>query len=706
MSGHSSFEPNNAFLKWFESRLPIIGLIKASFVDYPTPRNLNYWWTFGGILSFMLVVQIVTGIVLVMHYTPNADLAFNSIETLMRDVNYGWLLRYLHSNGASMFFVAVYIHMFRGLYYGSYKAPREILWILGVIIYLLMMATGFLGYTLPWGQMSYWGATVITNFFSAFPFIGEPLVTWLWGGYAVGNPTLQRFFSLHYLLPFVIVGVVVLHVWALHVAGQNNPTGVEPKTPKDTVPFTPYATVKDAFFMAVFCLLYAWFVFYIPNYLGHADNYIPANPGVTPAHIVPEWYYLPFYAILRAIPNKLMGVLALFGSIVILAFLPWLDWSSVKSARYRPMYRVFFWIFVAVCLGLGWLGAMPPEGGYVTAARILTFWYFFHFIILMPLLGKIEKPKPLPNSISESVLKHKGAVASVLAAFLIGAGVLIGGGISPASAQEEHAHESPQPPREKWTFAGPFGHFDRAQLQRGFKIYREVCQACHSLSLVSFRNLAEEGGPEFSRAQAEAVAAEYKVKDGPNDQGEMFERSGRAADHFPPNFANEQAARAANGGAYPPDMSVLAKARTYERGFPWFLIDIVSQYQEQGPDYIAAILQGYKDPPAGFALPAGSNYNEYFPGHAIGMPQPLQDGQVEYTDGTPATLRNYARDVASFLVWAAEPHMEARKRTGFQVMIFLIVLAGLLYFTKKKVWHEVEKPREIASGQDPKATSM
>ena len=305
MSGHSTYQPQNAFMKWLERRLPIAGLVHSSFVAYPTPRNLNYWWTFGGILSFMLGAQIVTGIILVMHYTPHADMAFNSVEHIMRDVNYGWLLRYLHSNGASMFFVAVYIHMFRGMYYGSYKEPREVLWILGVILYLLMMATGFLGYTLPWGQMSFWGATVITNFFSAIPLVGESVVTWLWGGYAVGNPTLQRFFSLHYLLPFVIAGVVVLHIWALHVVGQNNPTGVEPKSEKDTVAFTPYATIKDGFFMACFCIVFAWFVFYVPNYLGHADNYIPANPAVTPTHIVPEWYYLPFYAILRAIPNKL-----------------------------------------------------------------------------------------------------------------------------------------------------------------------------------------------------------------------------------------------------------------------------------------------------------------------------------------------------------------------------------------------------------------
>ena len=412
MSGHSTYQPQSSFMKWMERRLPIAGLVHSSFIAYPTPRNLNYWWTFGGILSVMLGAQIITGVVLAMHYTPHVDYAFNSVEGIMRDVNYGWLLRYLHSNGASMFFVAVYVHIARGMYYGSYKEPREVLWILGVIIYLLMMATGFMGYVLPWGQMSYWGAVVITNLFSALPVVGESIVTWLWGGFAVGNPTLNRFFSLHYLLPFVIAGVVVLHVWALHVVGQNNPTGVEPKSDKDTVPFTPYATVKDSFLIVCFFLLFAWFVFYTPNYLGHADNYIPANPAVTPTHIVPEWYYLPFYAILRAIPNKLMGVLALGGSIVILAFLPWLDTSRVRSARYRPLFRQFFWIFIATVVGLGYLGAKPPEGGYVIAARILTIYYFAHFLIVLPLLGFFEKTKPLPNSISESVLKDGDVAAA------------------------------------------------------------------------------------------------------------------------------------------------------------------------------------------------------------------------------------------------------------------------------------------------------
>ena len=680
MSGTSSYQPQNAFLKWFERRLPILGLVHSSFIAYPTPRNLNYWWTFGGILSFMLGVQIITGIVLVMHYTPHVDMAFNSIEYMTRDVNYGWLLRYLHANGAAMFFLAVYVHIARGMYYGSYKAPREVLWILGVIIYLLMMATGFMGYVLPWGQMSYWAATVITNLFSAIPLVGEPIVSWLWGGYAVGNPTLQRFFSLHYLLPFVIAGVVVLHVWALLVAGQNNQAGVEPQSDKDTVPFTPYATVKDGFCIALFCIVYAWFVFYIPNYLGHPDNYIPANPGVTPTHIVPEWYYLPFYAILRSIPNKLIGVLALFSSILILAFLPWLDTSRVKSATYRPLYKQFFWIFIAVCIGLGWLGSKPPEGIYVWIARVFTAWYFIHFLIILPLLGLIETPRAVPHSIAEAVLKKgKAAAAVALLALTVGLAGLIG---SPTRAAAEEAET---PPALKWSFSGPFGTYDRAQLQRGFKVYHDVCQNCHSLKLLSFRNLAEPGGPGFTEAQVEAIASDYKVKD-LNDQGELVDRPGRPADHFPPPFENDAQARQVTGGALPPDMSVLAKARGYERGFPKFITDIFTQYQEGGPDYIVSIIKGYEDAPAGFTMPTGMQYNKMFPGHAIGMRKPLTDKQVDYTDGSPQTVDQYAKDVAAFMMWAAEPHLEVRKRLGFQVMIFLIVFSGLLYVTKKKVW--------------------
>ena len=408
MSGPSTYQPQNAFLKWFEARLPLGGLIHSSFIVFPNPRNLNYWWTFGGILAFMLVAQIITGVVLVMHYTPHTSLAFSSVEGIMRDVNYGWLLRYLHANGASMFFVAVYVHIFRGLYYGSYKAPREVLWILGMIIFLLMMATGFMGYVLPWGQMSFWGATVITNLFSAIPIVGETIVTWLWGGFSVDNPTLNRFFSLHYLLPFMIAGVVVLHIWALHIPGSNNPTGVSVKDNQDTLPFHPYFTVKDAFGLVVFLIVYMWFVFYLPNFMGHADNYTPANPLVTPAHIVPEWYFLPFYAILRSIPDKLGGVIAMFGAIAVLFVVPWLDTSKVRSANFRPLYRQFFWILVIVSIGLGYLGSRPAEGGYVIASRILTVYYFAHFLVILPLLGLFEKPKPLPASITESVL-GKGA---------------------------------------------------------------------------------------------------------------------------------------------------------------------------------------------------------------------------------------------------------------------------------------------------------
>ena len=410
-----SYEPQSKFMKWFESRLPVMGLLYPTAVTFPTPRNLNYFWTFGAILMVFLVIQLITGIVLAMHYTAHVAFAFESVEHIMRDVNFGWLLRYVHANGASMFFLAVYIHIFRGLYYGSYKAPREILWILGVVLLLLMMATAFMGYVLPWGQMSFWAATVITNLFSAIPLIGKEITQWMWGGFAVDNPTLNRFFSLHYLLPFMIAGVVVLHVWALHVTGQTNPTGIEVKSKTDTVAFTPYATIKDGFAAVVFFIVFAYFIFYMPNFLGHPDNYIEANPLKTPAHIVPEWYYLPFYAILRditfnigPIDSKLGGVLAMFGSIAVLFIVPWLDTSKVRSAAYRPWYRLFFWLFVIDCIFLGWLGSKPAEGTYVAMAQFATAFYFAFFIIIMPLLGWFETPRRLPNSITEAVLEKNG----------------------------------------------------------------------------------------------------------------------------------------------------------------------------------------------------------------------------------------------------------------------------------------------------------
>ena len=424
-AGHSTYKPVNGIMKWVDERLPLPRLVYDSFIAYPVPRNLNNWYTFGAILSIFMVLQLITGIVLAMHFVASTGLAFDSVEHIMRDVNFGWLLRRLHANGASFFFLAVYIHIFRGMYYGSYKAPREILWILGVFIFIVMMATAFMGYVLPWGQMSYWAATVITGLFSAIPLIGEPLQQWLLGGFAVGDPTLNRFFSLHYLLPFMLVGLVILHVWALHVVGQTNPTGIEVKNlKKETVPFTPYATMKDLFALVLFFMLFSYFVFYLPDYLGHPDNYVRANPLKTPAHIVPEWYFLPFYAILRAvdfnivipftdivvIDSKLGGVIGMFGSLIILLFLPWLDWGKTRSGNYRPMFRQFFWIFVLVCIGLGYLGSRPAEGGYVIAAQILSAAYFAHFIIILPLLSKFEKTKQVPPSIADAILaKNKDA---------------------------------------------------------------------------------------------------------------------------------------------------------------------------------------------------------------------------------------------------------------------------------------------------------
>ncbi len=413
---------NNRLIKWVDDRLPVFTILKNELIDYPTPKNLSYWWNFGSLAGVMLVIMTVTGIWLAMHYTPHVDLAFVSVERIMRDVNYGWLLRYIHLNGGSAFFLVVYIHLFRGLYYGSYKSPREVLWWLGLIILILMMATAFMGYVLPWGQMSFWAATVITNLLTAIPFVGEAITTWLWGGFTVGNPTLNRFYSLHYLLPFVIFAVVFLHMLALHTSKSNNPLGIDVKGPQDTLPFHPYYTVKDLLGLGVLLAILMGFVFFAPNFFGEPENYIPADPFLTPAHIVPEWYFLPFYAILRAVPDiwfipaKLAGVIAMLGSLLILFALPWLDTSKVRSARFRPIYKQVFWILVVDCIALGWAGANPPAGIYLVVGRIATAYYFFHFLILMPLLGFMERPHPLPESISEPVVKGAGAVEGGAAA--------------------------------------------------------------------------------------------------------------------------------------------------------------------------------------------------------------------------------------------------------------------------------------------------
>ena len=412
------YEPKSPLMKWVDDRLPLPRFVYGAIGGgYPVPRNLNYFWNFGVLAGMFLAIQIVTGIVLAMHYAANAGIAFDSVEHIMRDVNAGWFIRYAHANGASLFLLVVYIHIARGLWYGSYKAPREMVWLLGVVIFLLMMATAFMGYVLPWGQMSFWGAQVITGFFSAIPVVGEPIRVWLLGGFAPDNAALNRFFSLHYLLPFVIAGVVVLHIWALHIPGSNNPTGVEVKDEQDTVPFHPYYTAKDGVGVGVALLVYCALIFYAPNLLGHPDNYIPANPLSTPAHIVPEWYFLPFYAILKSftvdfiMSAKLWGVLAMFGSILLLFFLPWLDSSPVRSANYRPTYKWFLLVLLVDVLVLGYVGGAAPTPGVILIGQFATAYYFLHFLVILPIVSAMERPRPLPNSITEAVLASKGGTS-------------------------------------------------------------------------------------------------------------------------------------------------------------------------------------------------------------------------------------------------------------------------------------------------------
>lgn len=423
------YHPKTSAERWIDRRLPIVRLI-VDFTTLPTPKNLNWMWIWGIVLTFCLVLQIVTGIVLAMHYTPHVDMAFRSVEHIMRDVNGGHFLRYLHANGASLFFFAVYLHIFRNLYYGSYKPPREVTYIIGMLIYLAMMATAFMGYVLPWGQMSFWGATVITGLFGAIPGVGPTIQTWLLGGPAVDNATLNRFFSLHYLLPFVIAALVIVHFWAFHTTGNNNPTGIEVRrtsreeADRDTVPFWPYFVIKDLLALAVILLVFFAVVGFMPNYLGHPDNYVEANPLATPAHIVPEWYFLPFYAILRAftadvwvvmavnwlsfgiIDAKFFGVLAMFGAIIVMALVPWLDTSRVRSGRYRPQFKWWFWILAVDFVVLTWAGAMPAEGIYPYIALAGATYWFAYFLVILPLLGVLERPAPIPNTIEEDFDAH------------------------------------------------------------------------------------------------------------------------------------------------------------------------------------------------------------------------------------------------------------------------------------------------------------
>ena len=429
MSGipHDHYEPKTGIEKWIESRLPILGLIHTTLF-IPTPKNLNWMWIWGIVLAFCLVLQIATGVALVMHYNPSVGGAFASVEHIMRNVNGGWALRYVHTNGASLFFLAVYAHIFRGLYYGSYKTPREITWIIGMLIFLLMMATAFMGYVLPWGQMSFWGATVITGLFSAIPLVGPSIQTWLLGGPSVDNSTLTHFFSLHYLLPFVIAGLVIVHIWAFHTTGNNNPTGVEVRrtskaeAEKDTLPFWPYFVIKDTFALVFVLAIFAAIVGFMPTFLGHPDNYIEADPLVTPSHIVPEWYFLPFYAMLRAITfdilwinSKLSGVLVMFGSLAVLLILPWLDTSRVRSGRYRPMFKVWFWLLVVDFVVLMWCGSQPAEQPFVIISQLGTLYWFAFFLVILPLLGVIEKPLPQPETIEADFKAHYGTGEAAMA---------------------------------------------------------------------------------------------------------------------------------------------------------------------------------------------------------------------------------------------------------------------------------------------------
>lgn len=402
MSGEKkNSSPYSGVVGWIDTRLPIVQLLDREYLKFRVPKNLNYFWSFGGIQMALLALLFVSGISLGMHYKPSAENAFDSVDHIMRDVNFGWLIRSIHMNAAHFLFIAVYLHIFRGMYFGSYKHPRELLWILGMVIFFMMMATAFLGYTLPYGQMSFWGATVITNLFSAVPWIGDSLVTWILGGYNVGDATVNRFYVLHWVIAFGIAAVVLLHVWALHVSGSNNPAGIEPKDTSETLTFNPFMTIKDLHGALVFFTVFAFLLFFAPNYLGHADNFIKADPLVTPAHIVPEWYFLPFYAILRAIPDKLLGAVAMVASIGILAFLPWLDKSRVRSCLFRPVWRWLTLLFIFNFFVLMYVGSKPAEAIYVSIARVGTFYWFAYFLILAPVVGLYETPAKLPRDIHD-----------------------------------------------------------------------------------------------------------------------------------------------------------------------------------------------------------------------------------------------------------------------------------------------------------------
>ena len=366
----------------------IIAFIDSHVIHYPCSVSLTYAWSFGSLAGVCLVIQMISGIFLAMHYTPHIDLAFNSVEYIMRDVKNGWLIRYIHANGASMFFITIYAHICRGLYYGSYMKPREALWCSGVVLLFLIMGTAFTGYVLPWGQMSFWGATVITSMVTAIPAGGKYAVQWVWGGYTVGNPTLNRFYSIHFVLPFLIAGVSLIHLALLHKDGSNSP--ISSDTGVDDLPFYPYFAVKDLFAFSCFMLFFATFVFYFPNVLNHPDNYIPADPMHTPAHVVPEWYFLPYYAVLRSIPHKAGGIIAMGSAIFVLFLIPFMYSSDIRNTTYRPIFKVCFWLFIADFVILTWVGQKPVRKTFIFVGQMTTVYYFIFFLVFIPNVGKIE----------------------------------------------------------------------------------------------------------------------------------------------------------------------------------------------------------------------------------------------------------------------------------------------------------------------------
>ena len=670
--------PMNPLVRWIDHRLPIFTYMHHELHEYPTPKNLNYWWNFGSLAGIILVIMLVTGIVLAMHYTPHVDYAFQSVERIMRDVNYGWLMRYIHANGASFFFIVVYIHIFRGMYYGSYKAPRELLWILGVVILLLMMATAFMGYVLPWGQMSFWGATVITNLFSAIPLVGDWIVTLLWGGFAVENPTLNRFFSLHYLLPFAIVGVVVLHIIALHRFGSNNrlgSTSAASRIRSRSTPTTPSRTCSDS---GIPGHLFGRGVFpaqrhgtsrqlhpgqsavdagpycpgmVLPAVLRHSQGHTrqadrrpghvrghrrSVHPAMAGSFTGAQWQFPADLSHLFLGPGRRLRAAGL----------------SRRQAAGRHLrdpgparYRVLF------------LPLPDPAAGAVDFRNAQT-------------TAKQHQPaRTRPRrwsgnrirrcSEGEKVMRRQGLFAVVVMLVCLGS----------TGPNLKAADSGVELPSLDWSFDGVFGTYDRASMQRGFQVYREVCASCHSLDYIAFRNLADLG---FSEDEIKAIALEYEVEDGPDAEGEMYFRGGIPSDRFPAPFPNENAARASNNGALPPDLSLMVEARN------------------DGANYLFALLTGYRDePPPGVEIAEGMSYNAYFPGHQIAMPPPLFEDGVEYADGTPATLEQQARDLTTFLAWASEPNMEDRKQMGIKVIIFLLVMTVLLYFSKRRIWASV-----------------